>query len=96
MFINFAPADLLLIPLWDYFSSSFETRGKILIGVAFFTWWLFTKNVKLLGLYKRDIWDIRFLVVSILFGWCHAGIKLYAACTLDKVLFILPSNVFMI
>ena len=96
MFINFAAADLLLIPLWDYFTSSLETRGKILMGVAFFTWWLFTKNVKLLRLYKRDIWDIRFLPVSILFGWFHGGIKLHAALTLDQVLFVLPSDAFMI
>lgn len=96
MYINFAPADLLHIPLWHYFASSLETRGKILTGVAFFTWWLFTKNVKLLGLYKRDIWDIRFLPVSILFGWYHAVRKLNAACTLNKVLFVLSSNVFTI
>ena len=90
MFINFAPADLLHVPLWYYFASSLETRGKILMGVAFFTWWLFTKNIKLLGLYKRDIWDIRFLPVSILFGWYHTVRKLNAAYTLDKVLFVLP------
>jgi hypothetical protein len=85
MYINFAAADLLLIPLWDCFTSSFDTRGNILMGVAFFTWWLFTKNVKLLGLYKRDIWDIWFLPVSIFFGWFHGGIKLWAALTLSEV-----------
>jgi hypothetical protein len=88
MYINFAPADLLYVPLSDYFASSLETRGKILTGVAFFTWWLFTKNVKLIRLYKRDIWDIRFSLVSILFGWYHIVIKLKAACNLHKVLLV--------
>jgi hypothetical protein len=96
MYINFAPADLLLLPLSRYVAASFETRGKISTAVGFFTWWLFTKNVKLVGLYRHDIWDIRFLPVSILFGWYHAFIKLEAACTLDKVLFVLLSDVFMI
>jgi hypothetical protein len=92
MYINFAAADLLLVPLKSYVASFFETRGEILTGVGFFTWWLFTKNVKLVALYRRDIRDIRFLPVSILFGWCHGFIKLEAACTLDKVLFVLLST----
>jgi hypothetical protein len=96
MFIDFAAADLLLFPLWDYFTSSFETRGKILTGVTFFIWWLFTKNVKLLGLYKRDIWDIRVLtsIYSLwLVPWRYQAAR---SLTLDKVLFVLSSDVFMI
>ncbi|KAL2757087.1 glycosyltransferase family 2 protein [Sodiomyces alcalophilus JCM 7366] len=42
----------------------------------------FTKVVKLMGLFKRHPSDIVFLPVSILFGYFHGLIKLYALCTL--------------
>ncbi|KAH8799643.1 glycosyltransferase family 2 protein [Xylogone sp. PMI_703] len=85
MFINFAVTDFLLFPLWSHLTSSFDTRAKILWGVIFFTWWLFTKNIKLVRLYRHNIWDIRFSLLSILFGFFHGFIKLYAAFTLDQV-----------
>lgn len=45
----------------------------------------FTKWVKLLGLFRRHPEDIIFLPVSILFGWYHGFIKLYALFTLNMV-----------
>ncbi|KAI3533521.1 glycosyltransferase family 2 [Colletotrichum filicis] len=42
----------------------------------------FTKVVKLVNLFRRNPSDILFLPVSILFGWAHGIIKLYALSTL--------------
>jgi hypothetical protein len=41
--------------------------------------------VKLAGLLRRNPRDIIFLPVSILFGYFHGLIKLYALCTLKEV-----------
>lgn len=45
----------------------------------------FTKVVKLVGLFVRNPSDIMFLPVSIVFGYFHGLIKLYALCTLKMV-----------
>jgi hypothetical protein len=45
----------------------------------------FTKVVKLMGLFKRNPSDVMFLPVSILFGYFHGLIKLYALATLNMV-----------
>ncbi|EEY21251.1 conserved hypothetical protein [Verticillium alfalfae VaMs.102] len=45
----------------------------------------FTKVVKLMGLFKRNPSDLVFLPASILFGWFHGLIKLYALFTLKMV-----------
>lgn len=45
----------------------------------------FTKWVKLLGLFRRNPRDVVFLPVSILFGYFHGFIKLYALFTLNMV-----------
>src|SRR6266536_3795876 len=44
-----------------------------------------SKVVKLIGLFMREPWDIFFLPVSILFGYFHGWIKLYALITLRVV-----------
>lgn len=49
----------------------------------------FTKVVKLVGLFKRNPSDLMFLPVSILFGYFHGLIKLYALATLRIVSFLL-------
>ena len=49
------------------------------------TWMLITKYVKLHGLFVRHPMDLAFLPVSILFGYFHGFIKLYAAGTLNMV-----------
>jgi hypothetical protein len=86
MFTNFAIVrDPLLF--WSCYdsTSSFEDRVKISLRVAFFIWWLATKNIKLIGLYKRNVWDIQFMPVSILFTYFHSYIKAQALFTLSKV-----------
>ena len=45
----------------------------------------FTKVVKLVGLLRRNPSDIMFLPVSIMFGYFHGLIKLYALFTLKEV-----------
>jgi hypothetical protein len=86
MFINFA---IIVDPLlfWSCYqsTSSFDRVAKTYYRAAFWIWWLFTKTIKLVGLYKRNIWDIRFLPLSIFFGYFHSFIKGYALCTLGQV-----------
>lgn len=45
----------------------------------------FTKVVKLVGLFRKNPRDIMFLPVSIIFGYFHGFIKLYALFTLKQV-----------
>ena len=46
----------------------------------------FTKVVKLMGLFIRNPSDILFLPVSVVFGYFHGLIKLYALITLNMTL----------
>ena len=46
---------------------------------------LVTKIVKLIGLFVREPSDLMFLPVSIMFGYFHGLIKLWALCTLRMV-----------
>ncbi|TVY93989.1 hypothetical protein LAWI1_G003143 [Lachnellula willkommii] len=85
MFINFAVVDFLLFWLCYKSTLSCEKPIKISLQVTFGIWWLASKNIKLIGLYKHNIKNIWFLPVSILFGYFHSFIKLYAAFTLYKV-----------
>ncbi len=50
--------------------------------LAFMFW---TKVIKLVGLFVRDPTDILFLPLSILFGYFHGFIKMWAAVTLRMV-----------
>jgi len=45
----------------------------------------FVKVVKLIGLFRRNPSDVMFLPVSIIFGYFHGLIKIYALCTLNMV-----------
>ena len=45
----------------------------------------FTKVVKLVGLFRKNPSDLMFLPVSIVFGYFHGLIKLWALCTLKQV-----------
>lgn len=49
----------------------------------------FTKFVKLMGLLLRNPSDVIFVPVSIVFGYFHGLIKLYALITLNMVSFFL-------
>lgn len=52
----------------------------------------FTKTIKLVGLFRRYPSDIKFLPVSIAFGWFHGLIKLYALSTLKMVRLLTEQN----
>lgn len=47
----------------------------------------FTKVVKLMGLFRRNPGDVVFLPLSIVFGYFHGLVKLYALYTLNMVSF---------
>ncbi|ORY57741.1 polysaccharide synthase [Pseudomassariella vexata] len=59
-----------------------ETRRTALI-IELIWMFGFTKTIKLVGLFRRNPADIMFLPVSILFGYFHGFIKLYALMTLN-------------
>ncbi len=64
---------------WDPASRRWAFWGQFAFMFAF------TKVVKLMGLFLRNPGDVCFLPVSILFGYFHGFIKLYALCTLRMV-----------
>jgi hypothetical protein len=45
----------------------------------------FSKVVKLVGLFMREPLDVIYLPISIIFGYFHGFIKIYAAFTLNTV-----------
>lgn len=55
------------------------------LGAQLIFMFVFTKVVKLMGLFRRNPGDVVFLPVSILFGYFHGFIKLYALFTLKMV-----------
>jgi hypothetical protein len=86
MFTNFAfIRDPLLFWACYNSTSSCEDRVKVTLRVTFLIWWLAAKNIKLMGLYRRNIWDIRFMPVSILFTYFHSYIKAQALFSLSEV-----------
>lgn len=64
---------------WDPNSRQYAFWAQIIFVFGF------TKVVKLVGLFTRNPSDIMFLPVSILFGYFHGLIKLYALATLNMV-----------
>jgi hypothetical protein len=48
-------------------------------------WYLITKIIKRIGLFRRNPWDIMFLLVSIFFGFAHGIIKVIALFTWNVV-----------
>ncbi|KAI0020078.1 polysaccharide synthase [Xylariomycetidae sp. FL0641] len=74
---------LLLISLWWGTEGwDWETRQR-LFWAQFIFMFAFTKVVKLIGLFRRQPSDILYLPVSIVFGYFHGLIKLYALVTLN-------------
>lgn len=76
---------LLLVSLWWGTEGwSLEARQRS-FWAQFIFMFAFTKVVKLVGLFRRNPTDIVFLPVSIVFGYFHGLIKLYALITLNMV-----------
>lgn len=83
-FVNYGiPLDMMLWRNWLRVTANYERRGSC-IG-WFLLWWLFTKMVKRMQLFRRNWRDIIFLPIAIIWRWCHDFIKLYALMTLSHV-----------
>ncbi|EPS37557.1 hypothetical protein H072_8737 [Dactylellina haptotyla CBS 200.50] len=67
-----------------YKATAYDTVLQQQCMVAQFIWLLFTKVVKLLPHFWRYPSDIRYLPISILFGYFHGFIKYYALFTLNE------------
>ncbi|RDA90017.1 hypothetical protein CP533_0888 [Ophiocordyceps camponoti-saundersi (nom. inval.)] len=81
--LAFVVDPLLLASCW-YATSEWEMYQRRWAFWSLFVFIFgFTKTVKLIGLWRRHPVDIIFLPVSILFGWFHGLIKLYALFTLN-------------
>jgi hypothetical protein len=84
MFTNFAIIRDPL-PFWPCYKSTLSFEYQISLRVSFFIWWLATSNIKLIGLYQRNIRDLRFMPVSIFFTYFHSCIKIDALSALSEV-----------
>ncbi|TAQ83659.1 hypothetical protein B7494_g8014 [Chlorociboria aeruginascens] len=74
--------DPLIIWLCIQATASFPQVQQTYYLAALIAFMFSTKVVKLIGLFVREPLDIFFLPVSIMFGYFHGLIKLYALCTL--------------
>lgn len=83
--LAFVVDPLLLVSLWKGTANWDPTSQRYAFWTQFIFMFAFTKVVKLVGLFKKDPRDIMFLPVSIVFGYFHGFIKLYALATLKMV-----------
>ena len=76
---------LIIFALW-WGTEGWEshTRQQLLWAQIIFVFG-FTKVIKLVGLFRRHPSDVVYLPVSIIFGYFHGFIKLYALMTLNMV-----------
>ncbi|KAK4231227.1 Hyaluronan synthase [Podospora fimiseda] len=75
---------LILYTGWKA-TEHWELRDRyILLGLEIAFMFAFSKVVKLVGLFRKNPSDLVFLPVSILFGYFHGLIKLYALFTLKE------------
>lgn len=58
---------------------------RSLLWAAFAGHWLFSKTIKLVPHLLRNPGDVRFVPVSVLFGYFHNLIKLYGCITVTEV-----------
>jgi hypothetical protein len=77
--------DLALITFCYQGTKSWDEESRMLALKGLLLWMFISKFIKLLGHYVRYPADVVLLPVSILFGYFHGLIKLYAACTLNVV-----------
>lgn len=85
--LAFAIDPLLLVSCW-YATAELDIQTrKYAFWSQFVFMFAFTKVVKLMGLFLRNPSDVIFLPVSIVFGYFHGLVKLYALVTLNMVSF---------
>ncbi|ODH50513.1 hypothetical protein GX48_03331 [Paracoccidioides brasiliensis] len=75
--------DLALVVFCYYGTKDWDECSRMFTLKALALWMFVSKFIKLLGHYIRNPADFLLLPVSILFGYFHGLIKLYAAFTLD-------------
>ncbi|KAL8398616.1 hypothetical protein RB596_005951 [Gaeumannomyces avenae] len=73
---------LILASLW-WGTADWDNMNRCYAFGAMLVFFAFTKVVKLMGLFKRNPKDLMFLPLSIVFGYFHGLIKLYALFTLN-------------
>lgn len=83
--LAFVVDPLLLFSLWRGTEGWSEDARRQAFWSQFIFMFAYTKVVKLIGLFRRQPSDIIFLPVSIIFGYFHGLIKLYALVTLNMV-----------
>lgn len=76
---------MALIYLCHKATESWDRDSHVLAMRALLIWMFISKFIKLLGHYIRYPVDILLLPVSILFGYFHGVIKMYAVLTLNVV-----------
>lgn len=77
--------DLMLVYLCHKSTESCDLNSRLVLLLTFGSWMLLSKFIKLLGHYIRYPIDFLLLPLSILFGYFHGFIKLYAMFTLNVV-----------
>jgi hypothetical protein len=77
--------DALLMFLLSKASQDWDVQLRQYALGAQLLWMFISKFVKLLGHFIRYPQDITLLPVSILFGYFHGFIKVYACCSLNVV-----------
>ncbi|KAK3341481.1 nucleotide-diphospho-sugar transferase [Lasiosphaeria hispida] len=82
--LAFVTDPLLLYSCWRATEHWASTNRHTLLVAELIFMFCFTKVVKLVGLFRRNPGDIVFLPVSILFGYFHGFIKVYALFTLKQ------------
>lgn len=77
--------DPLIIFLTYKATVEWSRNNQLYAMVAQILWMLITKYVKLHALFVQNPADLVYLPISILFGYFHGFIKLWALCTLRIV-----------
>ena len=90
--LAFVVDPLLIYALWRAAEPCLPEHRYYAIVAQLVFMFGFTKIVKLVGLFRRNPGDIIFLPVSILFGYFHGLIKLYALFTLQEVSYSTAQN----
>ncbi|KAG5289951.1 polysaccharide synthase Cps1 [Histoplasma ohiense] len=85
--------DLALVAFCYYGTKEWSEESRMFALKSLVTWMFVSKFIKLLGHYIRYPVDFLLLPVSILFGYFHGLIKVYAAFTLNVVSTTSPCSV---
>lgn len=90
--LAFVVDPLLLYSCWRATGDWDPVSRENALWAQFLFMFGFTKVVKLMGLFLRNPSDIKYLIVSVVFGYFHGLIKVYALFTLRMVRYRPPST----